>query len=1035
MIKMQKFLLYAIMFLTVFTTNAADNLIHNSDLNAPLAPEYSLYATPGHMKLDIFTEDSTWNKCAKLEILNFIEKDGIKDINGGFTIGGDKNKFGFSAKPDTTYAFAFELKGNAQRAFCAGVGWNEKSKYHEMQKLKSTSGRINVNPDWTRYKGTFKTGAQTNRAALKISLWGTSKNNQLLDKPGDYILVDNVLICEQPSNNPLAKIEKSKTGEIKVPAICPPIPLLKNIPSEEDWNKAPEIKNFSNIATQKPVENDTSAKLLSDGKNIYLMIQCNEKNKEKIKASQKELASLTIWKDDVVEIFFGPVVKDRLLSQFVVSAGGGRWMGRGGNNNQDLRKHYQDWSADVSVKDDGWKTIVKIPVALLGKNDELKSGDYLSFNIGRQRVADKEISSWSKVMNNFHECENFGLLVFGSAADYGKKLAEVRKTELKTLSDTTLGKDILKDIADLESGKLSVSDSYRTAFRAENEIKSLKFAGMCFTVGRMSPTANPTLPLELEQLDLGNETLKIRAAINEKLPLPLAITNRTDKTAEYQVLIVNDEKGPDAKLIPESLAKGGLKGFPVDQIEFRRGVIVKDSDSSSHELRFDPLPKMNEAKTISIAPSETGLVWLNFDCSNVPSGTYKGKLKIIPLSEKIVKKPNPKGGRLFEGPIREIPIEMEILPIILPEETEIPLWLMGYGENENFWNYYSDAGGRMIHINPWWMKMKFSKDGSILETNYKFADGVVAKHVDWIKKSNIKKGPFFALAFHAFPVFEKVHAKASGLRYGTPEFAEAWKNWLGEFQKIMKKHGISSENYVVEIWDEPFPKDYDKLIEICKLTKKQDPGIPIQITFAAFSFEPGLKQVRGLVDYCDYWAVWGPHFSRPEYLDFTRELAAKGKKVWNYVCNTSMRESLYRYYRLLPWLGRHYGHDANGLYAFINSPDGSYGVPNWKCAALGGTVYGLAGNCIPSIRYECLCLGDTDIKYLGVLQRLIEKTPETASNKAALAEARQFFEKCSKDVLIDHPYNEKGADEARNKVIDYIMLLQNEQTGKKQTQQ
>lgn len=990
-----------------------DNLVRNCDFNAPLDGEFRLLGPPNHLKLTVFTEDSTWNKCARLEVVNFIEKDGVKEVNGSLTIGGDKENFGFPVKPDTTYSFSLEIKGSAQRIFCGALGWESGKKYWDPNKLKGGIGLIKVNKDWTRYQGTFRTDSKTSLAALKIQFWGNSKNNQLLENIGDYVLVDNVFISEVPEDE-RNDVKNINSAKIAIPGILSDIPILKNAPAENDWAKAPSIQGFSSIMTQAPVDNDTSAKVLCDDKNIYLKIFCTDKEKDKILAKQTTTGSGELWKDDLVEIFFAPLSDDRLFSQFAVSAGNGRWMGHGKPLSVD---NYSAWTASSVITDKGWECLVCIPLSLLGKDGALKAGDSLKFNIGRQRTANKEISSWAKIRNSFGDCERFGILVFGPFAEYSKIQALSLKKELKDFPESKEKENITKEITELEKNSSEANDSYLLLAGIKAKMKALRFAGLCFTVGKIHPTDTPSIPLNLAQPDIGKNSIKLSGAVNERFPLPLIIGNKTDKTAEYRVTLITSDK------TVSGINKNGLEGFPDNQIEFRRGVIVKDDDSPNHGLRFDPLPKMDEAQTVSVAAGENGMVWINFDSKGVKPGVYKGLLRIIPLSEPIEYN---KKSRTYEGPIRDIPVELEILPIILSENSEIPLWLMGHAANDDFFNYLNSVGGSMaVHINPWWMKVKFGKDGSILEKDFKHAEEVIIRHLDWLKKNNVKKGLCFDLAFSAYKIFEDAYLKPAGIKYGTPEWANAWKNWLGEFAGLMKKHGLTYKDYAVEAWDEPQLNDYEKVLAVCKLTKEFNPEIQIQVTFAAFSFAPGLKEVYPLIDYCDIWAIWDNHFSNPEYLKFSRDLADKGKKIWNYRCNTSMRESLYRYYRLLPWMGWTYGHEANGLFYFIDGPDGSYGGQNWKRACWGGMVYSTGDKCIPSIRYECLKLGDTDLKYLALLKRIIEGTKESAENKNLLSDARKFLSESGRKVLLDNPHNEKYADNARETAKAYILKLQN----------
>lgn len=58
------------------------NLIQNSDVDSALMPEFKMEGKADCYKFSQFTEDLTWNKCGKLEIVNYIiNKNGQKGVN------------------------------------------------------------------------------------------------------------------------------------------------------------------------------------------------------------------------------------------------------------------------------------------------------------------------------------------------------------------------------------------------------------------------------------------------------------------------------------------------------------------------------------------------------------------------------------------------------------------------------------------------------------------------------------------------------------------------------------------------------------------------------------------------------------------------------------------------------------------------------------------------------------------------------------------------------------------------------------------
>ena len=116
-----------------------------------------------------------------------------------------------------------------------------------------------------------------------------------------------------------------------------------------------------------------------------------------------------IWNDDLVEIFFGPVSADRVLSQFAVSAGGGRWMSRGAGSKIDPAD-YSRWSARTAVGKNSWTAEVTIPYQLLGWKDRPAPGTVIPFNLCRTRKPVPEISSYAFAGDSFHDVKNYAVL-------------------------------------------------------------------------------------------------------------------------------------------------------------------------------------------------------------------------------------------------------------------------------------------------------------------------------------------------------------------------------------------------------------------------------------------------------------------------------------------------------------------------------------------------------------------------------------------------------------------------------------------------
>ena len=488
---------------------SAQNLIQNGDFTH--VKHNALYPECGTNggKASLFTEELTWNKCGKLEISRIIkDKNGNETASASVWIGGNTGKGGgFPVKPNTIYRFSVEIKGNALDAGIRAVEWVGGDLWKDMRPLKSTVGTIKVQKEWTSYKGTFKTTSSAKRAALVLQLWWNTKYGPQKFKVGDYILFDNVSVEEE--KNTLDSIGKSspekqmKTTKAARSACIAKAPEIDGKLNEGAWKNAPEFRDFVLLRKKESPSAETSVKLLADRKNLYLGITC----REPVKVSNSDkMNSPAIWKGDVVEIFFGPRSNDRLLSQFAIGAGGGRYSTRGGSE----IRNYENWEARTSEAPGVWYAEVKIPFSELGWNNP-GNGDMIAFNVCRQRKKAHEQSTWSPVIRSFHEVENFGRLV---------------------LNDYAAG--LLKKYGIRADAAVDRSAFEKRAAEAESAIRKTKYDSLAkrkFSAAPVPATADFSIPFIPDEIFHPVERIRLKAAVNEYKALPLAI--RRNRSLPY----------------------------------------------------------------------------------------------------------------------------------------------------------------------------------------------------------------------------------------------------------------------------------------------------------------------------------------------------------------------------------------------------------------------------------------------------------------------------------------------------------------------
>lgn len=524
----------------------------------------------GTGKASVFTEDKSWNRCLKIEVV----KVGDKSVNLYPYLGRTRNQAGIVLKPDTVYDFSMEVKGNAP-GFSIGIieFFTDEPYYKEGKNLTKRTytqyRRIKPQGEWTRYNWQFRTDSRTKRLAIVVSMFASGKSLAAW-KDGDYVLLDNISI---KASGDVIKKDDPKGDKTSAAVPVKPVPVAF----------APSKKNFLQNNIPFVIERDSEAVTvtvtLPPGKSKKLVSENGSR----------------VWQDDVAELFFGPVKNDRILSQFVVASGGGRCSTDGGRGSFDL----DSWQG--TVKDRG--ITFRIPYKTLGYDKAPADGDHILFNVGVQSAGKV---SFLPPLNktSFRDVEHFNTLIFGTLEDHLKKHLPSQAARLAKLP------------ADVAVGTM----------RAElQKMELAKFAALPFLTAQLHPTRDFTAPLAVSQKEIVQNTIKLRGAVGEIVALPIAILNRTAKTENYRVMVCSDDK-------TLRVDRTGLSNnFPAQDIVMRQAVEVKMSDAENSPRVFDPLVLMNQGNTVTAASGEAAVVWVQFKCRK--PGKYTGLLRIIPLAQ------------------------------------------------------------------------------------------------------------------------------------------------------------------------------------------------------------------------------------------------------------------------------------------------------------------------------------------------------------------------------------------------------------------
>ena len=186
---------------------------------------------------------------------------------------------------------------------------------------------------------------------------------------------------------------------------------------EPGWAEAAWQSNFLSASAAaegapKPVAVQTRFKVLYDDNALYVGVECDEPNIDKLKATYKE-HDQDVYADDCIELFMDPAGEGRYYHHFVINTNGA-WYDDYGADYGLVHAKLWDAPLQVGTKVDAegkkWSVEVRIPFAGLTIRDDVKK-DWL-WNVTRERQAGgaTELSTWSPLKGNFHAPRLFGKL-------------------------------------------------------------------------------------------------------------------------------------------------------------------------------------------------------------------------------------------------------------------------------------------------------------------------------------------------------------------------------------------------------------------------------------------------------------------------------------------------------------------------------------------------------------------------------------------------------------------------------------------------
>ncbi len=972
------YLLAACATLAASSAAGAANLFPGGDFTAA-RKDLSGAASANGGRVALFQEEYTWNKCGYVEITApTTNKDGFVTWNAVAMAGSSDGKtLGMAVEGGKTYDFKLELRGDRDiRAGVSLVAWKD-GVWKDSARAKTTLGSVKVPKTWTAFSGSFKVPEGKTRACLQIQMWSSTRHPPAKLKTGDRVYFDNIVVTEAEDGfAALAKRGSEKAQQV---------PRVKAVASGETFDDFFEFRREKGCVGPAA---DAPRVRVEAGHDAFLVdVTVND-------AKGISPGGESVWSGDAIELFFGPTCDniDRSFTQIAWNPSGGRFS---------KPASAAGWEI-VSNKTSGneWKSRVRVPYSSLGFGRVPKKGESLAFNVAWSRKLAKQMGSWGNVASGFSDVKAFGRIIIGSysdalACDWGvKEQCDGREAYEKRVSELATA-------------------------RRQAEVDRLSDSG--FTVAVVPVDSDYAVPFVPRESFHPVQKIDLSAAVNERVGLPVAILNLTDKAEEYIVRLETStfDPSPD-KVWADKQMNGtwGLKGFPEAQVVARHALRIKDTDSEPVTLRLEPLPKMDEACSMQVPSKEAGLAWFDFDTAGVAPGVYEGRIRVIPLGSAAKWEPY-KGvsyhNRMYSGKMQDIPVRLEVLPIELSKEPAQPFGFFEGAGTEGQFQLMHEIGTRDFQISPWSFRWKLDAAGNIDPSK---PNEVLLKEerqtrriFEWSKARGIH--PTFFVGFSTYRVFQGNY----GASKDPAKCRRLWPQYLRNLKACMNAWGVPDSDYAIEVWDEPDPKLFDEIKESLTVAKAVVPEVRLLITLGAHVMSA--EDMRRLDPYIDGWTLWSyGYFSRKEHLEYIADALARGKCVCHYTCPTSGRTPIYEY-RLHAWFAWRRNLSGNQFFHF-QKIFGAFGTSDFKTAASSGLAYRSFESTMPSLRYMSMRRGVEDVKYLAKLKAVAGDVPEV----------KAFLKDAPERVLDVERHDKTAPDRMRAEAARLILKYQKQGAAK-----
>jgi hypothetical protein len=381
----------------------------------------------------------------------------------------------------------------------------------------------------------------------------------------------------------------------------------------------------------------------------------------------------------------------------------------------------------------------------------------------------------------------------------------------------------------------------------------------------------------------------------------------------------------------------------------------------------DPLPVMNQARSLVVPPGEGRQVWVSVDSGSLPPGRYTTSLGFTPFDPEL--------------PTKTLPVWVRVLPVRLPDRMPIAVFNWDYARTEPEVADLADhrTNTFLVSTGP---RMDFQPDGTPKgPADWRTYDVALRRKLAYARAN----GGIILFSYGLVRDFDSRFSKKLGWAFMDAAWRKAFRAWALEFERHLRDDiGMKYEEYAVQLWDEATRVHAEQTAQAGAFLRTFAPKMRTCMDGAQ-----DLNEIKLLDPVIDLWiphqTTLYTHKDRVAIRALYRDLMARGEPVWTYTCSTFMKAlSPLDYYRLKEWRVWDLGVQGSCYWAYNSMRGDPWNDFDGEIADC-GVMYEGQPNPITSRRWESTRDGREDYLCLHLLR-------EASKSRADGKELRAYLD-------------------------------------------